>query len=124
MSIVERLYNIMKSVVQEKLDALRSNEPRSSAGSYSGGYRQEQRSSGYSNPGSSQSHEDPELARCYANLEIPYGSDYETVHRAWKKMVRQYHPDMHSGDDEKQRIATELVQGLNEAHDILKKHLT
>ncbi len=39
-------------------------------------------------------------------------------------MVRQYHPDMHSGDDEKQRIATELVQGLNEAHDILKKHLT
>ncbi len=38
MSIVERLYNIMKSVVQEKLDALRSNEPRTSSEGYSGGY--------------------------------------------------------------------------------------
>ena len=41
---------------------------------------------------------DPLLARYYANLEIPYGSDLETVDRAWKRLLRKYHPDRHATD--------------------------
>jgi len=119
MSIVERLFNIVRSVVQEKLDTFRPGSEQYRQPS-DNSYRQRKSSR---NQSETYSNEDPELARCYANLELPYGSDYETVHKAWKKMVRQYHPDMHSGNEEKQRVATELLQGLNEAHDILKKHL-
>lgn len=66
---------------------------------------------------------DPVLAGYYANLEIPYGSDLAAARRAWKKLVREYHPDLHSKDPEKVRIANELVQGLNHAYQEIEKHL-
>ena len=67
---------------------------------------------------------DPLLAEYYANLEVPYGSDLETVRRAWKQLLREYHPDLHSGDPEKQEIANKLVQGLNQAYKELEKRLS
>ena len=66
---------------------------------------------------------DSRLAGYYANLEVPYGSDLATVRRAWKRLVRKYHPDIHSGDPEKRRIANELTQGLNRAYEKLAEHL-
>ena len=84
-----------------------------------------------SDPGSSESsgfeqrrpQVDPVLAGYYANLEVPYGSDIETVRQAWKRMVRKYHPDLHSRNPEKRRIANELTQGLNRAYEELAKQL-
>jgi len=75
----------------------------------------------YSNHSSTR--QDPEIAKYYANLEVPYGSDLETVHKAWKDLLRKYHPDLHSDDPEKVRIANELVQGLNQAYAELEKRL-
>ena len=66
---------------------------------------------------------DPELSRYYANLEVPYGSDLETVRKAWKTLLRKYHPDLHSGDPDKARVANELVQGLNHAYEQLEIRL-
>jgi DnaJ-class molecular chaperone len=66
---------------------------------------------------------DPRLAGYFANLEIPYGSDLETATRAWKKMLKKYHPDLHSNNTEKKQIANELVQGLNRAYEEIKKYL-
>ena len=66
------------------------------------------------------SNEDPVLARYYANLELPYGADLETVHGAWRKLTRKYHPDLHSQDEDKRQVATELVKGLNEAYEGLR----
>ena len=71
----------------------------------------------------SQTNIDPELASYYANLEVPYGADFKTVDMAWKRMLKKYHPDLHSNDPEKQQIANELVKGLNHAHKKLKEHL-
>lgn len=68
--------------------------------------------------------QDSELAQYYANLEVPYGSDLETVTRAWKALLKKYHPDMHSTDPEKQAIANDLVQQLNHAYKMLEKHLS
>jgi DnaJ-domain-containing protein 1 len=66
---------------------------------------------------------DPTLAGYYANLGVPYGSDLATVRRAWKRLVRKYHPDIHSEDPEKRRVANELTQGLNRAYEELAKRL-
>ena len=66
---------------------------------------------------------DEEMARFYANLEVPYGSDRETVKLAWKNLLRKYHPDLHSSDPDKQQVATELVKGLNQAYEQLSRRL-
>ena len=66
---------------------------------------------------------DPVLARYYANLELPYGAGFDTVHETWRRLVKKYHPDLHSANEHKKRIATELLQGLNRAYEELAKHL-
>lgn len=40
--------------------------------------------------------EDPVLAGYYANLELPYGATLEEVKVAWKRLMKQYHPDRHA----------------------------
>ena len=62
-----------------------------------------------------------DLARYYANLEIPYGSDLQAVKKAWKRMLKKYHPDLHSRDTKKQQTATTLTQGLTTAYNEIKK---
>lgn len=59
----------------------------------------------------------------YANLEIEPGADPDALHRAWKRLQRKYHPDLHAGDPERAARATELIQELNSAYAGLKAHL-
>ena len=66
---------------------------------------------------------DPELAELYSNLEVPYGSNLATVRKAWKRLLRKYHPDLHSKDPEKRKIADELALRLNGAYERLHKRL-
>lgn len=66
---------------------------------------------------------DEKIAGYYANLEIPYGANLETVKKAYRKLMKQYHPDKFSGDPEKQKTATEITKRLNEAYQALEKHL-
>ena len=68
-------------------------------------------------------HRDPVLVRYYANLELPYGTGLDTVGRTWRRLVKKYHPDLYSADEDKKRIATDLVQGLNRAYEELARHL-
>ena len=51
------------------------------------------------------SHIDQELAEYYSNLEIPYGSDIETVRSAWRRMMKEYHPDKYAQDEKRRRTA-------------------
>ncbi len=74
-------------------------------------------------PPSSGRAQDPELARYYANLELVYGADVGAVREARRRMLKRYHPDLHSTDPEKRRIATELAKGLNRAHDEIVRRL-
>ena len=66
---------------------------------------------------------DPRLARLYAQLECPYGADATTIRKHYRAMMRKYHPDMHSGEPHKERIATELSQRLTMAYNELKRVL-
>jgi len=59
------------------------------------------------------------LAKYYANLEIPVGSDQIIIKNAWKKQLKKYHPDLHYSDPEKKIIAENLTRQLNETYRIL-----
>ena len=59
---------------------------------------------------------DSELASYYANLEIPYGSDLDTVRAAWRRLMKKYHPDLHSADPEKRELANGLSAQLTHAY--------
>ena len=66
---------------------------------------------------------DEGLRRAYAALEIPAGSDFESVKRSYRRLMRKYHPDLNAGSAEKQKAATDLAQRLTEAYKTLEKHL-
>ena len=65
---------------------------------------------------------DPKLARAWANLELSYGAGPEEVEKAWKRLSRMYHPDRHVGDPERERTAVQLMQGINQARETLRRH--
>lgn len=120
MSILRRISRMIRAqlgaVLPEAGNEFRreaANTGRSSAADPSA-----RRNSESHHPGGAQA-PDPEIAACYANLELPYGADLAAVEKAWKALLRRYHPDLHSGDPQKQEVATALVQGLNAAHERL-----
>ncbi len=61
------------------------------------------------------------LRRDYGNLEVPVGADDEVVHRAYKRLVREYHPDRYAADPAKQKYATEITQKINESYQRIKR---
>ena len=63
------------------------------------------------------------FAEYYANLEIPPGSTREEVKASWKRLMKRYHPDLHSTDREKRETANELARRLTEAYQILDREL-
>ncbi len=63
------------------------------------------------------------LRQYYANLETEYGADLNTVKKSYRRLMRLYHPDRHSGDPEREKLATELSQELTRAYDVICDHL-
>jgi DnaJ-domain-containing protein 1 len=64
---------------------------------------------------------DAAIRKAYAALEVPPGSDFETIRKAYRRLMRKYHPDLHRGSPEAQRAATDLAQRLTEAYKVLEK---
>ena len=64
-----------------------------------------------------------EVRRAYAALEVPVGSNFDTVRKSYRTLMRKYHPDHHTGSPEKQKVATELAQKLTEAYATLERRL-
>jgi len=58
---------------------------------------------------------DPVIARCYDELGVPYGADFPKVRGAWRRLMRQHHPDVQGEDAERQRIGTEQAKRFNNA---------
>lgn len=63
------------------------------------------------------------LRQYYANLETPYGADLNTVKKNYRRLMRKYHPDRHSGDPEREELATRLSQELTRAYQVVSDHL-
>jgi DnaJ-domain-containing protein 1 len=66
---------------------------------------------------------DEAIRRAYAALEVSPGSDFETVRKAYRRLMRKYHPDLHTGSPEAQRAANDLAQKLTESYKLLEKQL-
>ena len=108
--------------------AERAAENESAKGRWGDAHRQDVSDAGrYRTAGrrtGSWSPQDARLARLYAQLEAPYGADLQTVRKAYRAMMRKYHPDMHSQNPDKQRIATDLSQRLTMAYNDLVRLLS
>ncbi len=63
---------------------------------------------------------DESLRQDYANLEVPFGADIETVRSSYRSLMLRYHPDRHAGDPEKLRIALEITKKINESFERIR----
>lgn len=118
MDIISRLLRIARSQATTWLDVGSPPTP------VTGGHRRtEDRDPSWTRAPDRPANVDPRLERYYANLELPYGADLHQVRQAWKRMMRTYHPDLHSQDPEKRQLANELTARLTEAYEELKTAL-
>ena len=58
----------------------------------------------------------PSLVQDYANLELQLGASFENVRNSYKRLLKKYHPDRFANDPEKQKLATEITQKLNQSY--------
>ena len=63
------------------------------------------------------------IRQAYARLELPYGADQDEVRRAYRQLMRRYHPDRHASDPDRERVATEISQKLTVSYNLLVDHL-
>lgn len=68
--------------------------------------------------------QDPTLAGHYAALKLPYGAGLDEVKSAYRKAMREYHPDRHGADPRRSEAATRVAQHLTESYQALKEHLS
>jgi len=55
------------------------------------------------------------LREDYATLEVAFAAPLSEVRKSYKRLLHKYHPDRFSREAEKQALATEVTQRLNEA---------
>jgi DnaJ-domain-containing protein 1 len=67
---------------------------------------------------------DPKIAKHYKTLDLPYGADFDQVKAAYRKLMRKYHPDLHTQSPQKQKAATELTMQVTQAYNELESYLT
>jgi DnaJ-class molecular chaperone len=56
-----------------------------------------------------------DIVQSYRNLELTPAATMEQVRASYRRLMRTYHPDKHTDDAEKQRVATEITQRLTES---------
>ena len=52
----------------------------------------------------------------YKILEVEYGADFSEIKKAYKKLLKKYHPDFFAGSPEKMETAQKLTKKINEAY--------
>jgi DnaJ-domain-containing protein 1 len=55
------------------------------------------------------------LKKDYANLEVEFKTPFTEVKKAYKKLLRRYHPDRFANNPRKLKIATEITKKINES---------
>lgn len=66
---------------------------------------------------------DPRLAEWYKVLDLQPGADLAQIKSSYRQLMRKYHPDMHAGNPQKQKAATELSMRVTTAYNGLLAHL-
>ncbi len=87
--------------------------PSSSSSTHSSGSARPPR------PGSTEAH----LAEWYRVLDLQPGADMAQIKSSYRQLMRKYHPDMHAGNPQKQKAATELSMRVTTAYNGLVAHI-
>jgi DnaJ-domain-containing protein 1 len=58
----------------------------------------------------------------YRVLDLQVGADMAQIKTAYRQLMRKYHPDMHAGNPNKQKAATELSMRVTTAYNGLVAH--
>jgi DnaJ-domain-containing protein 1 len=124
MNLLSRLQAIIRSHLSSQLTEILGQSPRKKSRHYQHERRtnfNNENESNNTNSHNDNSYQNSKFAGYYAALEIPYGSDLNTIKAAWRRLQKKYHPDLYSQNPEKIKIAQEVTQGINEAYFELKK---
>ena len=89
-----------------------SSSSTSSSSSSTGGARPPR-------PGS----QDAQVAEWYRQLDLSPGADMAQIKTSYRQLMRKYHPDMHAGNPQRQKAATELSMRVTAAYNGLVAHL-
>ena len=116
---------------QAAADSARASAAGRSAGSSAGGGASGgPRPGGRTSSGSAGSSRRPggfgrndKIAKYYKVLDLPYGADFEQVKASYRKLMRKYHPDLHTQSPQKAKAATELSMQVTQAYNELENHL-
>jgi DnaJ-domain-containing protein 1 len=65
----------------------------------------------------------PDVAKAYRALEVPVGSDHETVKKGYRRVMKTYHQDRFQDDEEKREIAGTVSKRLNKAYERVTEYL-
>ena len=52
----------------------------------------------------------------YKILELEYASDFNSIKKSYKKLLKKYHPDLFQNKPEKLKSAQEVTRQINEAY--------
>jgi curved DNA-binding protein CbpA len=66
---------------------------------------------------------DAQVAEWYRQLDVQPGADMATIKSSYRKLMRKYHPDMHAGNPQRQKAATELSMRVTAAYNGLVAHI-
>ena len=66
---------------------------------------------------------DAQVAEWYRVLDLSVGADMGQIKSAYRQAMRKYHPDMHAGNPQKQKAATELSMRVTAAYNGLISHI-
>jgi DnaJ-domain-containing protein 1 len=66
---------------------------------------------------------DAKVAEWYRILDLQVGADMAQIKTSYRQLIRKYHPDMHAGNPQKQKAATELSMRVTTAYNSLVDHL-
>ncbi|MBC8073029.1 MAG: J domain-containing protein [Deltaproteobacteria bacterium] len=61
--------------------------------------------------------------RWYRTLELEPGAELADVRKAYRRLLKKFHPDRFANDPEKLKVATEVTRQLTEAHSGLNRYL-
>ncbi|HEY5927173.1 MAG TPA: J domain-containing protein [Kofleriaceae bacterium] len=70
-------------------------------------------------PGSAEA----QVADWYRQLDLQPGADMAQIKTSYRQLMRKYHPDMHAGNPQRQKAATELSMRVTTAYNGLIAHL-
>ena len=63
------------------------------------------------------------VAEWYKVLDLQVGAEMPQIKSSYRALMRKYHPDMHAGNPQKQKAATELSMRVTTAYNSLVDHL-